>query len=227
EVDGAQYTTPVTVEEGTALSLEAIAEEGWEFVNWTGDTGYVDDPDATSTTVTIPSDNVILSANFLLSTYAVTFIIENEHGETISDAVVTLDQAENPQGDYVFDEVLPGDYSYTVTAETYFDASGDVEVIDQDVTETVVMEVDDTGIAETQTPEITIFPNPVRSTLYVESNMIISQIQLLDMLGQCVLIQAVNDIHHELNVSGLPDGLYFIQALSDSGVKTLRVQIIK
>ena len=103
----------------------------------------------------------------------------------------------------------------------------EVEVIDQDVTVTVVMQLDDTGIAEALTPEITIFPNPVRSTLHVESNIKISQIQLLDILGQRVITQTVGDIHHELSVSNLKDGLYFIQMFTDRGVKTLRVQIIR
>ncbi len=296
EVDGAQYIVPVTVEEGTVLSLETIADTGWAFDGWSGDlTGDAspanitmdEDKNITANfsiqTFTItatagqggninPSGDIIVEygnnqnfsvtadsgyavsdvyiddesigavssyhfinvtkdhsihAEFTLTGYSVTFIIENEHGETIPDAVVTLDQTENPPGDYVFEDVEPGDYSYTVTAENYFDASGEVEVIDQDVAVTVVMEVDDTGIAETQTPEITIFPNPVQSTLHVESNIRISQIQLLDMLGQRVMAQTVNDIHHELNVSGLKDGLYFIQVFTDRGMKTLRVQIIR
>jgi len=287
---------PVTVEEGTVLSLEAIADTGWAFDGWSGDlTGDASPANITmdgdknvtvnfsiqtfiitatagengsiapegDTTVEYGNDqiytmtpdeghyvfeliidgesiepvqsysfeNVIenhtIHAEFALMRYSVAFSITNEDGETIPDAVVTLDQTENTPGDYVFEDIEPGDYSYTVTAENYFDASGEVEVIDQDVTVTVVMDVDDTGIAETQTPEITIFPNPVRNKLYIESNIRISQIQLLDMLGQQVMTQTVNDIHHELSVSDLKDGLYFIQVFTDRCLKTLRVQIIK
>lgn len=42
-----------------------------------------------------------------------------------------------------------------------------------------------------------------------------------------VVAQRVNDIHHELNVSGLKDGLYFIQVFTDRDVITLRVQVVK
>jgi len=201
--------------------VEAIPNEGYHFVAW--DDGLTDNP-RTDTNVTADLE---VEAGFALTTYVVTFIIENEHGETIFDAVVTLDQTENPPGDYVFEDIEPGDYSYTVTGENYFDASGELEVVDQDVTLTVVMQLDDTGIAETLAPEITIFPNPVRNTLHVESNIRIYQIQLLDILGQRVITQTVGDLHHELIVSDLKDGLYFIQVFTDRGVKTLRVQIIK
>ncbi len=211
------------------VTLTAIPETVYHFVEWTEDGQVVmdgDEPAGAVYTFTAEEDRDLV-ANFILSSFTVTFIIENEHGETITDAVVTLDQTENPPGDYVFEDVEPGDYSYTVAAQDYFDASGEVEVIDQDIAVTVVMEVDDTGIAEAEIPEINIFPNPARNTLHVESNMIISQIQVLDMLGQRVMTQTVNDIHHELNVSGLKDGLYFIQVFTERGVKTLRVQVFK
>jgi len=201
--------------------VEAIADEGYHFTGWSD--GLTDNP-RTDTNVTAGLE---VEAEFALTTYVVTFIVMNDFEETITDAIVSLGELENNPGDYVFEDIEPGDYSYTVTAENYFDASEEVEVIDQDVTVTVVMEVDDTGIAEAQTPEITIFPNPVHSTLYVESNIRISQIQLLDMLGQRVMSEVVNEINHELNVSGLKDGLYFIQVITDRGVKTLRVQIIR
>ena len=37
EVDDVLYTVPVTVDEGTVLDLEAIADSGWQFDGWTGD----------------------------------------------------------------------------------------------------------------------------------------------------------------------------------------------
>jgi uncharacterized repeat protein (TIGR02543 family) len=37
EVDDDLYTVPVTVDEGTVLGLEAIADSGWQFDGWTGD----------------------------------------------------------------------------------------------------------------------------------------------------------------------------------------------
>ena len=56
KVDGELYTTAITVEEGTILDLEAIADEGWEFASWTGD---VADANVAITTITMNSDKNI------------------------------------------------------------------------------------------------------------------------------------------------------------------------
>jgi len=51
-------------EEGFQVEVVASANEGWEFVAWTGDTDYVDDPDSEQTTVTMPAKHILLTANF-------------------------------------------------------------------------------------------------------------------------------------------------------------------
>lgn len=71
--------------EGEEVVLTATANEGWEFVNWTGDTGYVDDPDAASTTVTIPAQDVTLTANFEEKDTEVMDVINPTTGKTWMD----------------------------------------------------------------------------------------------------------------------------------------------
>ena len=51
-------------QEGEEISINAIPNETWKFVEWTGDVSFVDDPDSETATVTMPSVNVILTANF-------------------------------------------------------------------------------------------------------------------------------------------------------------------
>jgi hypothetical protein len=71
--------------------------------------------------------------------FTVTFVIEDEDGAAIGDAIVTLDGVANPEGDYVFEDLLAGEYAYSVVALGYEDAEGTVTVVDEDVTVTVVM----------------------------------------------------------------------------------------
>jgi hypothetical protein len=52
-----------TYDEGTGVSLVAEAEEGYSFINWTGDVDAIDQVDATSTNITMHSDYSI-TANF-------------------------------------------------------------------------------------------------------------------------------------------------------------------
>jgi len=77
-VDGTVYALSITVNpdltgsvsgegqyvEGQDVDIEGIPNQGWMFVNWTGDTNYLDDPDAAGTTVTMPAYDISLTANF-------------------------------------------------------------------------------------------------------------------------------------------------------------------
>ncbi|TVQ87846.1 MAG: hypothetical protein EA393_09975 [Bacteroidetes bacterium] len=51
-------------EVGEEVSITAVANGGWAFLNWTGDTEHVDDINAANTIVTMPNDDVTLTANF-------------------------------------------------------------------------------------------------------------------------------------------------------------------
>ncbi len=74
-------------------------------------------------------------------TYTVTFeITDAKTGEDIDNAVVTLDDKTNEPGDYIFYNILPGNYEYIVEAEGYITVEGEVKVVDADVTVEVEME---------------------------------------------------------------------------------------
>lgn len=62
---------------GTTVELEAVAEEGYHFVNWTGDTDNIDDPEDNQTTIKM-EDNYTISAVFTIDTYNLTIDIEGE-----------------------------------------------------------------------------------------------------------------------------------------------------
>jgi len=53
-----------TYDAGTAVDLVAVAEEGYYFVNWSGDVGTVAGVSAATTTVTVNADYSIM-ANFV------------------------------------------------------------------------------------------------------------------------------------------------------------------
>ena len=70
---GGSVTTPgegtLTYDASTVVDLVAVAEECYEFVNWTGDT--VADPDSATTTITM-NGNYSITANFALLSYDLT-----------------------------------------------------------------------------------------------------------------------------------------------------------
>ncbi len=51
-------------EEGEEVEIAAEAKQGWEFIEWTGDIKYADNPEQASATVTMPAEDIALTANF-------------------------------------------------------------------------------------------------------------------------------------------------------------------
>ncbi len=208
-------------EHGQQVALTATPATGYHFVHWTEGDDVVSEDATYEFEATANRD---LTAHFLLSTFAATFIIENEHCVAISDAVITLDQTENPPGDYIFANLEPGKYSYLVKAGQHFEAPGEVEVIDQDIFLTVVMKVDDTSIVEPKVSELKVYPNPVSGILHLEFTNYSNQavhIFIISVHGQQIKSKLVTDKgaqHQQFDMQGLIPGVYLITLEHEDGV---------
>ena len=73
--EGGEVTTPGegtrTYEEGMVVNLVADPEEGYRFVNWTGDVGTIADVEDATTTITM-NDGYSIIANFVKQQYSLT-----------------------------------------------------------------------------------------------------------------------------------------------------------
>ena len=78
--------------------------------------------------------------------FDVTFEIIDQEGDTIEDAVVSIEGAANEAGDYLFEQVLEGTHEYTVEKEGYRTASGKIVVGDSDFTEQIFLIQEDTEL---------------------------------------------------------------------------------
>jgi hypothetical protein len=86
------------------------------------------------------------------------------------------------------------------------------------------------GILATQDNELvntTVYPNPLKDKLFIESESEINTIVLKDILGRTVieLNDSVNSIS-EVNVSNLGDGIYFITLTAENN-ESKTIQLIK
>jgi hypothetical protein len=90
------------------------------------------------------TEAIVLPVNFTVvpPEYDVTFSIVDENGDTVDDAIVTLDGIANAAGDYLFENVMAGTYAYEVQKDGYQTATGSVLVAD-DITVEVVLLSDD------------------------------------------------------------------------------------
>ncbi len=68
-----------------------------------------------------------------------------------------------------------------------------------------------TDIEMNVTPEISIFPNPTSNLLNIISSETISEIEIVNVMGQIVLQMDVNSDNAVCNVSNLSNGMYFIR----------------
>jgi hypothetical protein len=71
--------------------------------------------------------------------------------------------------------------------------------------------------------QLSIYPNPASNQLLVESGRLINEITITNLLGQTELKSPSGDLgvtKQTIDVSGLPDGLYFIIVNTDTGTVT-------
>ena len=156
--------------------------------------------------------------------YTVTFNVTDEEGEAIADATITFDGTQYDAGEYVFENVEPGNYDYIVSRDGYEDATGEVSVEDEDVLVEVILE-DPVSVMDPSVAGLTIYPNPARNNLHIHADETIEEIRVLDVLGQLVYASRVEGNKYLLNVLGFDNGVYFIQIRTSVGFAIERLQI--
>jgi hypothetical protein len=199
-------------EEGETIDVSASANDGYTFLDWT-DEGGEQISDQPSFEYTMPAEDVLLTANFLFNTYTLTFIVEDEDGLAIDDAVITFSGESFDPGYYVFEDLPPATYEYTVTKDGYLDSSGSVVILDDDITVTVVLVEDiDTDIQDRNDFELSVYPNPASDMLNISSGSItIDAIIVYDISGKIVYQNVIHDKTHTIDVTKFRAGFYILQ----------------
>jgi hypothetical protein len=162
------------------------------------------------------------------TTYDLTFMVEDEDGVSISGAEITLEgigtQSTNDSGISVFESLEPGTYTYEVLVEAYEAVNGSVEMIDENLTELVVMDIF-VNLDETNVKSIQIYPNPVQDVLQIKGLPDeINTIKILDLQGKVVFETTLYNAN-QLDISNLKNGFYFIQI--DNSYTSVRIKFFK
>ncbi len=156
---GENYDITFTVTDGTNPLENALVDLGGVQQNTdaTGETvfiGYL--PDTYSYTVTkdeyyeqtssVEVIDINVTENVALAPivyYDITFIVTDESATNpIENALVNLDGVEqytNAAGETTFIDILPEIYPFSISKDSYYSESGDIEVVDDDVTVEVSM----------------------------------------------------------------------------------------
>ncbi len=215
--------------EGEEVDIAAEAAEGWQFIEWTGDIQYVDDPGQATATVTMPAEDITLTANFEAlppDVYTLTLKAEPGEGGTVygegeytEGEKITVTATANKNFKFINwtdtegNELSTGkNFVYTMPAQHITLTANFKDVV-------YVKDIVDAGLK--------VFPNPALGKFNVVSSATIKQIRLIDISGQVVKDIVVDAPHTEINVYNLRTGVYFMQIQTLNSVLTERVQIVR
>ena len=84
---------------------------------------------------------------------------------------------------------------------------------------------DDTNVAETNNIDLNIYPNPSSSVLNIQSNEQITEVQVIDLLGQIVYSAPVNGNNHRINLNQMQTGIYLVKINTRKGTITKKIQV--
>ena len=157
--------------------------------------------------------------------YEVTFLVEDQNGNALDNAVITFHGDTYDAGVYNFAELEAGIYEYTVSHEGFFSESGQVVIEDEDIVHTVVLNIDDTSIDRLSGDLIQIFPNPASSHINIRSAGNINEIILTDVRGVVVNRIVVGSENIHIDISHIPAGIYLLRITGADYVKTQKIQI--
>lgn len=117
-------------------------------------------------------------------------------------------------------------------ARIYFDFNAPVitnlseHQIDNSTT-LVITSVDPIANTTVQAWDLTVYPNPVRQTIYVESVLNLEKIRLISIEGRVLQEVQPNKLQTSLEVSTLPQGIYFLEIYSPKGKVVKRIVKLK
>ena len=122
--------------------------------------------------------------------------------------------AETEETTYVDSELANGTYTYSVTA---------VYENGQSMPVSVNVEIG-VGFDEYESVMFAVYPNPAKDVINISTNAVRYDYQLINGLGQVVL-SGTSDGTHQINVSNINKGVYFLKVVADGETKINKLAI--
>lgn len=219
EVDGVDYSVPLTIVEGQNIDLNAIAGSGYLFSGWSGDLVSTNG----SETITMDSDKTITATFEPIPQYTLTITIEGEGQVTVdgiaySSPITAYQDVEmalvaTSSDNYEF-EGWSGDLVSTGTSELI--------VMDNHKTITATFsQVTSTDID--QISRTRIYPNPFSNSITISNTENVIRVIITNIIGQKVYDIELNGAKsHTIQTSNLGKGIYLITLSNLNGDKQVR-----
>ncbi|MEE4178277.1 MAG: T9SS type A sorting domain-containing protein [Bacteroides sp.] len=223
EVDDVAYSEPLSMEEGTTVNLEALAEEGWLFEGWSGDLVSAE----ALTTITMDNDKTITATFVEIPVYSLTLHAVPEAGGTVEgegdyEAGAEVSITATPAAGYIFLEWEDeGGEEFGDMAQMTF-TMPESDLILKAVFQSTA------SVPNLALTEVRLFPNPASSRVTIRSGSPIQTIRILDLTGKGVTeIPIPNASEKVIDLAGIEAGIYFVQVITSRGIKVQKLQVIR
>ena len=153
-------------------------------------------------------------------THSVTFNISGE-AKSLINLIVVFDGTEysvNDNGTLVIENIEPGTYNYSITAQGFIEHASSVTIEDQDVNLDVVLKLV-TAIDDLNKVNIKAYPNPAANYIVVSGVSEGEDLMLFDVVGNKVIHKKVQSTKEQLDLSSISSGIYFVK----TGDKTIKI----
>jgi len=168
---------------------------------------------------------VILTA--VPKTYVVEFIVEDEDGQALEGAIITLGEETNPAGVYLFENVETGVYDYTAEKEGFLPFAEEDLHVTEDLILIITLIRDEVGVPDPILEKISIYPNPATTSIIISSGVQMEKVRLFDITGNLVQTLEVNGYKALLDVESLHNGVYFVSVNHHGSFVTKRIVITR
>jgi len=132
-------------------------------------------------------------------------IADNENFKIEGDKLVTKS---------TFDYETKSEYKVVATVT---DAKGDIDQKEFIIT---ITEVKTTAIDKAVNANVKLYPNPAVTTITIETSVLISRVDIVNIIGNVVYSQTVNATNTTIDISNLQSGIYNIKGYALEGVIT-------
>lgn len=159
--------------------------------------------------------------------FKIFFEVKDEDGNSLDQAMVTLEGSSNPFNNHSFYQVDQGVYGYSVLLEGFQAFEGQVVVIDQDVVVPITLSSASSGINTEISSAIQVFPNPVKTVLSIESVETIEDVRIYTLSGKEAYYDKVEANSARIEVESLSNGLHILLIRTQDGVSARKIHISK
>jgi len=161
-----------------------------------------------------------------LEKFNINFTVNNGTNVVAGATVMLSDQTELTDNSGKISFLMqPGDYNYTISAEGYKEANGNINLQNTDVDKTVTLSFN-TGFGDLDTKEITIYPNPTNGMVMLKGTHVKdATISVYDLQGAKLISKTADNNQIEIDLSKYAEGAYIFQI--ESNQKVYKKLIIK